>query len=70
MKILKSPNAVIYDTTNIDSRNFNPFKGFGNPIPLHQTHEKTDHEFLSEHFPPEHPIFNDFSKSYYYRLSV
>jgi hypothetical protein len=66
MKILKNPNAVIYDTTNVESKNFNPYKGFGNTIPLHHTHEKTDHEFLSEHFPPEHPIFNDFSKSYYY----
>ena len=70
MKILKRPNAVIYDTTNIDSRIYNPFKGFGNPIPLHQTHKTTDHEFLSQIFPPEHPIFEDFSKSYYYRLSV
>lgn len=70
MKILKSPNAVIYDTTNKDSREFKPLKGFGNPIPLHHTHEQTDFEFLSEHFPKEHPIFDNFSQSYYYRLSV
>ena len=70
MNILKSPNGVIYDTNNIDSINLNPFKGFGNPIPLHQTHEKTDHEFLSKYFPKEHPIFKDFSQSFYYLLSV
>lgn len=70
MKILKNPNAVIYDTTNIDSREFNSHKGSGNPIPLHHTHEKTDYEFLSEYFPKAHPIFDNFSECYYYRLSV
>ena len=70
MKILKSPNAVIYDTTNLESMELNPYKGFGNPIPLHHCHRKTDYEFLSEHFPKEHPIFKDFSQSFYYRLSV
>lgn len=70
MKILKRPNAVIYDTTNIDSRNYNPYEGFGNPKPLHHFHEKTDYEFLSENFPLEHSIFDNFSQSYYYILSI
>ena len=70
MKVLKRPSNVIYDTTNVDDRKFNPFKGFGNPIPLHHTHEKTDYEFLSIYFPKDHPIFNDFTQSYYYVLSV
>ena len=72
MKILKNPNGVIYDTINIDSKISYPFEGCGHPFflrsPLHQTHEKTDYEFLSEHFPKDHSIFDNFSQSYYYRL--
>lgn len=70
MKILKNPNAIIYDTENIDSKELNPHKGYGNPIPLHHFHQKTDYEFLNEYFPNEHPIFINFSQSYYYYLSV
>lgn len=72
MKILKKPSGIIYNTLDIDSREYNPFKGFGNPIPLHhfRTDNKTDFEFLSEYFPKGHPIFIDFVNSYFYYLSV
>ena len=68
MKILKNPEAVIYDTSNLKSKEPNPCKSFENLTPLHHCHEKTDYEFLYEYFPKDHPIFKDFNQSFYYLL--
>lgn len=66
MKILKRPNGIIFDNLNLEKKEYNPYSGFGNPIPLHHFHEKTDFEFLSDHFPKDHSIFNNFGNSYFY----
>lgn len=72
MKILKRPDNIVFDTENTDQMEFKPM-AYRSLTPLHQTHVKSDHEFLSEHFKPKnsnaHPIFTNFERSYYYVIN-
>jgi hypothetical protein len=67
MKILKSNTLQVFDTDDINF--IQSYKG-NEPSDisksLHHNHELTDHDFLSEYFPANHQIFNDFSKSFYW----
>jgi len=73
MRILKNPDNLIFDTENSQKIEINSetIKTF---IPLHHSTNKTDWDFLSEHFKSneeiKHPIFNNFGDSYFYFLSV
>jgi len=70
MKILKKPDCVIFDTLNVNKIKQNPCPNYGRPIPLHHFSDKTDFEFLKEHFKEDHRILKDFGNSYYFYLSV
>ncbi|MDP1818062.1 MAG: hypothetical protein Q8K92_26655 [Leadbetterella sp.] len=69
MRILASLGGVrtIYDTANPDYQQTAhvPIKGL---TPLHHTHMVTDLEYLEGFFPEDHPIFNNFTKTFYYYL--
>ena len=67
MKILKRPDNVIFDTDNPDSTesrlNLEP------STPLHHMHDQSDWDFLTDQFGTDHPVFQDFGRSYYYVLT-
>ena len=69
MKILKSNTNQVFDTD--DATFIETFKG-KKPIDLskslHLNHDETDYDFLNKYFPADHPIFNDFGKSFYFVL--
>ena len=69
MKILKNPAGIIYDTKNLEHTYRNPRKNYGYPLPLENMHENTPYTFLRQYFPADHEIFENFSNSYYYKLS-
>lgn len=69
MKILKKPEQIIYDTRKPNELLYKPrVKNSGTP--LHAVTGKSDWDSLLELFPTsdfeEHPIFRDFSSSWYY----
>lgn len=71
MKILKRPDYLVFDTDNPD----NWYTDFGinhrELTILHHTHYTRhicDWDFLSQYFSPDHFIFDNFSKSYYYPI--
>lgn len=69
MKILKSNTKEVFDTDNV---NFKEYYRGQEPTDisksLHHNHELTDYDFLSKFFPLDHTIFNEFSKSFYFIL--
>lgn len=69
MKIIKRPDHIVFDTENPDNMEFNPIP-YRKLTALHQNTLKSDHAFLKEHFTSKnnivHPIFINFSNSYYY----
>jgi hypothetical protein len=66
MKVLKSNTKEVFDTDNLNAieiyKVIKPETSNG----FHQNHELTDYDFLLQHFPLNHPIFNEFSASFYY----
>lgn len=69
MKILKRPVNIIYDTDYPNRLEFDPAVTAIDRKPLHHFTQQTDYDFLQEHFKgPDHPIYNDFGNSYFYKL--
>lgn len=69
MKIVKSRKGIniLYDTENTKKGELY-MKDTRNLKPLHHAHNKSDYEFLQDHFSVIHPIFDDFSGSDYYAI--
>lgn len=76
MKIIKShfdsramrKDENIFDTENPDF--LAPYHGETlHLLPLHHYHEQSDFSFLLRYFKHEHPIFENFSTSFYYILN-
>ena len=70
MKILKRTKGIgeIFDTANLHFLVNSDAKPSTDKA-LHKNHNTTDHEFLSQFFPEGHPIFIQFSDSYFYDVT-
>lgn len=66
MKIVKSNSREIYDTDDGGVKHVPGPVSLVGLVPLHHRHRESDFEFLSRFFPEGHPVFNDFSNSYYW----
>jgi len=66
MKILKSNTKEVFDTDNINLKEIYSAMRPDISNALHHNHELTDYDFLQQYFPENHPIFNEFSSSFYY----
>jgi len=66
MKILKSNTKEVFDTDDVNFKEYHKDQEPNISKTLHWNHELTDYEFLSKYFPRDHSIFNEFSKSFYF----
>jgi hypothetical protein len=73
MKILKKPGNVVFDTKTPNVR-FYPSTPVEIECPLHHAHNTTDLDFLKTFFPPKkgtvHPIIENLSESFYYKIKA
>jgi hypothetical protein len=67
MLILKRTNGsgVVFDTNNPNYSNPSPLKPDTSKS-LHLNHHMTDYTFLSQFYPKNHQIFDQFGSSFYY----
>lgn len=73
MRILKKPDHILFDTDSPDKMEFCTKAEFPR-TPLHWITQNNDWDFLHEHFKPkdghEHPIFRNFSQSFYFNIDI